>query len=165
MFSMVSRFSSSVSFISLEGFLLGSHSVSTIPYSTELASKKGGNCKHVTLRAKVESSQSESHMITIIKDSTLVILTSTVMLHPVRLPLRAAVLSHPIHLTTYVLDSSLSMQLKSIFDYGNYLYFVHLLRDEVIISQTSLNSVEFEQLVGRNQTYFFLMQTTASSLI
>ena len=49
-----------------------------------------------------------------------------------------------------ILDSSLSTRLEGISGYGNYLCFVHLLRNEVIISQVSLDGVESEWLVGRN---------------
>ena len=52
----------------------------------------------------VESSQSKSYVTTIIQDFILVTLTFTVMPHPVGLPLRATVLSHPMYLSTYALD-------------------------------------------------------------
>ena len=78
-FSVVSRFSSPVSLIGLGGFSLGPHFPSTIPRSTELASKEKSNCNNVILRAK--SSQSGSHVTTIIQNFTLVSLTSTTTSH------------------------------------------------------------------------------------
>ena len=163
MFSVVSRFSSPVSHIGLGGYSPSSHSPSTIPRSIELASKEGSNCNNVTFRAK--SSRSGSYVTTIIQDFTLVTLTSTVTPHPVELPLKAAVPSHPMYSTTYTLDSLLPMQLEDISGCKNHLYFVHLSRNEIIISQTSLDGVEFERLVGRNQTRSFLMQISASSSV
>ena len=56
----------------------------------------------------------------------------------------------PTHLSPYALDSTLSTQLEGISGCENYLGFVHLSRNEIIISQTSLDSVESEQSVGRN---------------
>ena len=67
MLSVVFRFSSLVSLIGLRGFLPDLHFPLTIPRSTELASKEGGNCNNVTLRA--ESFRSGSHVTTIIQTS------------------------------------------------------------------------------------------------
>ena len=55
--------------------------------SIELASKKRGNCNNKTLGA--ESSQSGSHMTTIIQNFTLVGLTSTITTYRVWLPFGA----------------------------------------------------------------------------
>ena len=71
----------------------------------------------------------------------------------------------PTHLFPYTLDSSLSMQSQGIYGYKTYLYFVYLLRNEVIISGVSLDGVEFERSIRRNQTRSFLMQTPALSLV
>ena len=114
-------------------------------------------------------------MTTIIQNFTRVSLTSNVMLHLVELPFGAAVPFLPTHLSLYtlvslctclpILDSSLSIQSEGISGYGNYLYFVHLSRNEIIISRASLDSMESEQLVRRNQTCSSLAQTSASSLV
>ena len=48
MFSVASRFSSPAFFIRLGGFSPSPHFTSTIPCSTELASKKRGNCNNMT---------------------------------------------------------------------------------------------------------------------
>ena len=70
MFSVVSRFSSPVSFIRLGGFSPGSHSsLQRLSRSAELASEEGGNCNNVTLGAGAESSRSGSHVTTIIQTS------------------------------------------------------------------------------------------------
>ena len=53
MFSMVSRFSSPVSFIGLGGFLLSSHLLLTISRSTELVSKERGNYNNVISERRV----------------------------------------------------------------------------------------------------------------
>ena len=163
MFSVVSRLSSPVFLIGLGGFSPSSHSSSTIPYSAELASKEGSNCNNVTFGAMI--SRSGSHMTTIIQDFTLVALTSTITSHPVGLLLRVAVLSHLTYPTTYALDSSLSTQLEVIFGYGNYLCFVHLSKNEIIISRVSLDRVEFDWLVRGNQTRSSLVQTSALSSV
>ena len=42
------------------------------------------------------------------------------------------------------------MQSEDISDCGNYLYFVYLLKNEVIISWASLDDMKFELSVGRN---------------
>ena len=70
-------------------------------------------------------------MIVIIQNFTLVSLNSTATSHQVELPFEVAVPSHPMHLTSYALNSSPSVQLESIFGCGNYLYFAHLLRNKV----------------------------------
>ena len=88
----------------------------------------------MTLGARAESSQSRIHVTTIIQDFILVILTFTITPHPVGLLFRAAIPSHSMHSTTYALDFSLPMQLEGISGYKNYLYFVHLLRNEFIIT-------------------------------
>ena len=132
MFSVVFRFSSPVSLIRLESFLPGSHFSLMIPRSAELTFKKRGNCNNVTFGA--ESSQSGSYITTIIYNFTLINLTSTTTPHLVGLSFGASVLSHPINLTTYALNFSLSMQWEGICGYANYLYFIHLLNNEVIIS-------------------------------
>ena len=79
------------------------------------------------------------------------LLTSTITPHPVGHPFRAAVPSHPMHLTTYVLNSSLLTKLEGISGYGNYLYFVYLSRNKVIISRALLDGIEFKQSDGHNQ--------------
>ena len=63
----------------------------------------------------------------------------------------------PTDLSPYTLNSLLSTQLESISGCGNYLCFVYLLKNEVIISQASLDGVEFERLVRRNRTCSSLM--------
>ena len=93
-FSVVSRFSSPVSFIGLGGFSPGFHSrfpfkvpiqdshsrffskfsFNKIPRSAELASKEGGNCNNVTFGAK--SSQSRNHVTTTNHEFTSTSLTS-----------------------------------------------------------------------------------------
>ena len=103
MFSMVSQFSSSVFLIGLRSFLPSSHFFSMILRSMKLAFKKRGNCNNVMFGA--ESSHNGSYITTIIQNFTLVTLTSTVMLHPVGLPLGAAVSSFPMYLTPYALNS------------------------------------------------------------
>ena len=89
MFLVVSGFSSLVSPIGLRGFLPGLHFPSTILRSTELASKKTGNCNNVTLKAK--SFRSGSHVTSIIQNFTLVSLTSTITPCRVWLPFGALV--------------------------------------------------------------------------
>ena len=118
----------------------------------------------MTLRARTESSQSGSHMIIIIQDFTLVTLTSIITPHLVGLLLRAAVSSHPMYSTTYILNSSLPIQSESLSGYRNYLCFVHLLRNEIyhFLSVTGWRGIEF--LVGCNQTFSF-MKTSALSLV
>ena len=69
------------------------------------------------------------------------------------------------HSTTYSLNSSFPMQSKGISGYGNYLCFVYLSRNEIIISWASVDGVEFERLVGCKQTCSSLVQTSASSLV
>ena len=64
---------------------------------------------------------------------------------------RRIIISHPTHLTTYSLNSLLPTQSKSISGCGNYLCFVYLLKNEVIISRASLDDVEFERSVGHNR--------------
>ena len=98
-FLMVFRFSSSVSLIGLRDFLPGSHSLSIILHSAELAFKERSNYNSVSFGAK--SSQSKSHMTTIIQNFTLVSWISTATPHLVGLLFGATVLSHPTHLTTY----------------------------------------------------------------
>ena len=50
----------------------------------------------------------------------------------------------------HLLNFLLSMQSESIFGCRNYLCFAHLLRNEVIMSQASLDGVESERLVRCN---------------
>ena len=88
MFSVVSRSSSLVSLIRLEGFSPGSHFLSTIPCSMELVSEERSNCNNVTL--EIESFRSGSHVTTIIQNFTLISLTSTIILHQVWLPFGAS---------------------------------------------------------------------------
>ena len=87
-FSVVFWFSSSISFIGLEGFSPGLHFPLMISRLTELMSKERGNSNNVTFGA--ESSQSGSHMTTIIQNFTLVSLTSIIMPHSVWLLFRAS---------------------------------------------------------------------------
>ena len=102
MFLVVFRFSSPISFIRLGGFSPSFHSFfQRFPHSAELTSKKGGNNINVTLGAGAESSKSESHVIIIIQNFTLISLSSTATLHPVGLPFGTMVPSHLMHLTTY----------------------------------------------------------------
>ena len=103
MFLIISQFSSSVSLIGLGSFFTRFPFPLTIPRSAEFASKEKSNCNSVTLR--VESFQSESHIITIIQNLTLVSLLSTMTPHPVGFPLGAAVPSLFTHSTFYVLVS------------------------------------------------------------
>ena len=108
---MVSRFSSLASFIRLGGFSPSPYFTSTIPCSTELASEEGGNCNNMTSgkflkwKSQTESSQSGSHMITIIQNFILVSLTSSMTPHLVGLPLGVAVTSLLTHLFPYALIS------------------------------------------------------------
>ena len=148
-----SNFPPQVSLIGLGG---SSRSHSTILHLAELVSKKEGNCNNVTFGAK--SSQSRSDVITIIQDFILVTFTSTIIPNPVRLPLKVAVPSHPMYLTTYILNSSLPTKSKGVFGCENYFCFVYLSKNKVIITQASLDSVEFERMVGCNQTCFSLVQ-------
>ena len=107
-FSMISRFLFPVFFIGLRGFLSGSHFFfQWFSHLAELASKKRGNCNNVTLRARTKSFQNRNYVTTIISDFILVTLTSTITLHPVKLPLRTAFPSHPMYSTTYILNFSL----------------------------------------------------------
>ena len=130
MFSMVFRFSSLVSFIGMGGFLPDFRFFSTIPRSTELASKEGGNCNNVTLRA--ESSQSGSHITTIIQNFTLVSLTFIVTPHPVELSLGAAVPSLPTYLSFYTLNFlPLRLYTSRNFPLGYLSRIVHLSRHAV----------------------------------
>ena len=102
MFSVILRFSSPVSLIGLGAFSPCSHSsLQWFPRSAEFASKKGGNCNNVNLKAGAKSFWSRSHVTTINQNFILVNLTSTAMPHLVGLPFEATVLSHPIHSTTY----------------------------------------------------------------
>ena len=111
-----------------------------------------------------ESSQSGNYVITIIQNFTLITLTSTTMPQPIGLPFRATVPSHPMHSTTYALNFLPFTQSEDISGYKNYLCFVHLLKNEVIISQSSLDSVESELLVGCNR-HSSLVKTLALSLV
>ena len=61
----------------------------------------------------------------------------------------------------HLLDSSLSTQLEGIFGCKNYLYFIHLLRNEVIIFWALLDGIEFELSVEHNQTYSSFVKTSA----
>ena len=97
---MFSQSSSSASLIRLGE---GPHFPSTILRSTELASKEESNGNNVTFGIK--SSQSRSHMTTIIQNLILISLTSSMTSHPVGLLLGAAVPSLPMHSTLYVLIS------------------------------------------------------------
>ena len=89
MFSVILRFSFSVSLIGLGGFSPGFHSrfpfqvpfevpLQQILRSAKLASKKGGNCNNVIFGA--ESSQSRSHVTTTNHDFTSSGLTSATAL-------------------------------------------------------------------------------------
>ena len=132
MFLVVFRFFSLVFFVGLKGFLPSSYFFLTILCSTKLAFKKRGNCNNVTFGVK--SSRSGSHVTTIIQNFTLVSLTSITMPHFIELPFGATILSHPMYLTTYILNFSPFTQSESISACENYLCFVHLLKNEVIIS-------------------------------
>lgn len=77
------------------------------------------------------SFQNESHVIVINQNFNLVSLTSITRFYLVRLLFEAMVLFYPIHLTPYIFDPLLSMQLEGIFGCSIYLYFVHLSRNEV----------------------------------
>ena len=114
---------------------------------------------------EAESFQNESHVTTIIQDFTPVILTFTITSHPVGLPLKALILSHLTYLTTCALDSLLPTQLEDISGYNNYLCFIHMLKNEVIISQTSLDGMEFERSVGRNWIRSSLVQISVLLLV
>ena len=104
MFLVVFRFFSPVSLIRLRAFSLGSHFFSMIPCSTELVSKEGSNCNNMSFRAESsQSSQSGSHVITIIQNFSLVSLTSSKTPQPVRLSFGTAVPSILMYSTFYAL--------------------------------------------------------------
>ena len=70
----------------------------------------------------VGNSQSGIHMTTMIQNFTLVGLISTIMSYPVRLPLKAAVFSYPMHLIPYIPNfSSFYLPARKIFRLGIYL--------------------------------------------
>ena len=100
-------------------------------------SKEKGSCNNITVGTK--SSQNGSHMIAIIQNFTLASLTSNAMLHLVKLLFEVVVLSYPMYLTPYALNSSLSMQLERISGCDIYLYFVHLSKNEVYYPCISLD--------------------------
>ena len=110
MFSMVSRFSFPASFIRW-GFSPSPHFTSTILRSMELASKEEDNYNDMTSgeflkrKSRVESSQSGSHVTTIIQNFTLVSLTFSMILHPIGLPFEAVVPSLSTHSSLYALVS------------------------------------------------------------
>ena len=126
---------------------------------------EGGVCNNVTLGA--ESSRSGSHVTAIIRNFTPVSLTSTATPHPAGLPFGASVPSHPTHSTTYSTPHCLRSRkvFPAVGTICDYLCFVHLSRNEVIISRASLDGVEFERSVGRNRTRSSLVQTSASSSV
>ena len=99
-FLVVLRFSILISLIGLGGFLPGSHSfLQQFPRSVELASKERGNCNNMTLGIGAKSSQSGSHVTTIIQDFTLV----TFDPHHNASPSRAPIWSHG-SVSSYVLN-------------------------------------------------------------
>lgn len=57
------------------------------------------------------------------------------------------------------------MQSGNISGYKNYLCFVQLLRNEILIFWAALDGMEFELLVKYNQTLSFLVKTSALSSI
>ena len=132
--------------------------------SAELGSEERGNCNNVTLGAGAESSQSESHVTTIIQDFTLVSLTSTATPHLARLPFRAAVPSHSTHLSTYLTPHCLRSR-KVFPAVGTICASPTCRGNEVIISRASLDGVESERSVGRNRVRSSLVQTSASSSV
>ena len=72
-------------------------------------------------------------------------------------PSRAPIWSHDSfssYALDHLLDSSLSTQLEGIFGYGTYLCFVHLSKNEVIISRVSMDGIESKRLVRRNRACF-----------
>ena len=135
---------------------------SMFPQLAELASEKRSNCNNATLGARAESSQSGSHVITIIQNFTLVSLASTATPHPAGLPFGAIAPSHPTHSTTY--STSYCLRSRKVFPTVGTICVLPTYRGmRIIISQASLDSVEFERLVGHNQVRSSLVQTSASS--
>lgn len=65
----------------------------------------------------------------------------------------------------HLFNSLLFMQSKSNSGYGNYLYFIYLLKNEDIISQALLYGMEFELSVRCNQTRSSLVKTSALLLV
>ena len=166
MFSVVFRFSSPVSLNSWEVF----HKVLILPFNNFHAQQSSRLKKEVfviTWPSEPERRAPEAEVTwqQSFRISPWSPLTSIVTPYSIKLSLRAVVLSHPTHLTTYGLDSLLPMQSEGISSYGNYLCFVHLSRNEVITSRVSLDGMEFERLVERNQTCSSLVQTSALSLV
>ena len=101
MFSVVFQFSFLVSRIGLGDFSPNSHSsFQQFPRSAEFVSEERGNYNHIILGA--ESHQNRSHLRAIIRNFTLVSLTSTIMPHLAGLLFRATVSSHFMHSINYL---------------------------------------------------------------
>ena len=116
------------------------------------------------LKAGAESSWSGSHVTTIIHNFTLVSLAFIATPHPAGLPFRATVSFHLTHSTTNSTPHCLHSR-KLFPAVGTICILPTCWGNEVIISRTSLNDMEFERLVGRNWVHLSLMQTSASSSI